>query len=405
MNSSQLKAGVAIADITPPHEVGLLTSSVNGSYAPFKSTRLPLKARVLALKSAEDIAVIVSLDLLALSDSSVGGWEKFKRLLSQVIEPGKIIITCTHTHNSPESVGLSNLYLTDVYQEWLLSVQWKVKAAIEDALNALTPCCVFFKSSVLEGYSLQRRIKSSNGIIMSDSVQPITPALMNCEPVDRRVSSIHIHDALGKPIATLVHAICHPVHEMCLPHISPDFPGEMCEALKASSENGMPFFFNGAAGNINPPTVSEGPHSAQEHGEALARVVQNKTALSSIDVSAFDFACCNVQLSPRPGADITNANDAVARFSAIRIGSLAIVVLPGEPFVEIAFDIENTSPFEHTIVVGFGENNIGYVPTEKAYEEGGYEIGPGKWSFAPKGTDKLVSQTAIDLLNKLYNKK
>ena len=78
---------------------------------------------------------------------------------------------------------------------------------------------------------------------------------------------------------------------------------------------------------------------------------------------------------------MTNPAGCIARFSALRIGSLAFLFLPGEPFMETAWAIEKDSPFEHTIIVGYSENNIGYIPTEEAFGLGGYEVGPGKWSL------------------------
>jgi hypothetical protein len=102
--------------------------------------------------------------------------------------------------------------------------------------------------------------------------------------------------------------------------------------------------------------------------------------------------------------NITNKLDALARLNAIRVGSLAIIFLPGEPFVETALEIERCSPFAHTIVVGYSENTIGYIPTQQAYREGGYEVGPGKWSFLEIGADMVIRKEAIRLLEELYNK-
>jgi len=163
-------------------------------------------------------------------------------------------------------------------------------------------------------------------------------------------------------------------------------------------------FLNGAAGDINPPSVSMGPGYAREHGIALAKVAQNDQKLLRIDSSLFAFTNSKLQLPIRPGCGITNGRDALARFSAIRIGELAIVFLPGEPFVETAQDIEDGSPFTYTIIVAYAENNIGYIPTAEAFQLGGYEAGPGKWSYMEAGTDKVVSKEALRLLNELYNK-
>jgi len=401
MRQSKLMAGISAKDITPPLEVGLLTSSVNGLYEPFESVGLPLKARALVLRANDEYVVIVSLDLLCLNDTGVGGWENFKKGLSDNISPERIIICCTHTHSAPESSAMSNLYLTDAYKTWIRHVQSQIKAAISEAINNIKLCKLNVSESSLAGFSLQRRIKTPEGIIMSDSIQPIAPELFDKEPVDHRVNTLYFQDMEDKTIATVVQAVCHPVHEMCIPRVSADFPGEMCLALDASDEYGTPMFLNGAAGNTNPPTVSMGHEYARKHGQALANVAQEKSGLQIIDTSIFDFVYSEKQLPIRPEAKMDNPKDGIARISAIRIGPLAILFLPGEPFIETAFDIEKYSPFEHTIIAGFSENNIGYIPTEVAFEEGGYEIGPGKWSFLAKGSDHIITDEALRLLNKL----
>jgi neutral ceramidase len=404
MSESQLLAGTSVADITPPLEVGLLTSSVNGSYEPFESVRLPLKARILVIRSNHESIAIVSLDLLSLNDTSVGGWDQFKQNIAGVIEAEKIIICYTHTHSAPESGAISDLYLAEAYRNWLTRVQQKIKQAIEQAFHNAVACNVALTSGKLEGYSLQRRIKTDKGIVMSDSVQPIAKELLDLRPVDRRIRSVHFHSIQKNGVATMVHAICHPVHEMCMPHVSSEFPGEMCNAMELSSENGMPLFLNGAAGDTNPPTVSMGARYAQQHGVAIAGLVKKSKQQLLPDTSLFAFVHDRIQLKIRQGSNVANEFDALARISAVRVGSLAMVFLPGEPFVETALEIEDNSPFEHTIVVGFSENNIGYVPTEEAFNEGGYEIGPGKWSFLEMDACRQLKDKAIEVLKELYKK-
>lgn len=401
MDETLLFAGTALADITPPLEVGLLTSSVKGLYEAFDSVRTPLKARVLALKDGNEMFALVALDLLALNDTAVGGWEDFKNGLCGELPAHKVILTCTHTHNAPESVALSGLYLTPIYKEWLKDVQHKVKQAIGQAIAGLLPCKVSVDIEELAGYSLLRRIPSPEGVVMSDAVQPIAPYLLEREPVDRRVHSIRFEGEDNQAIAILVHAVCHPVHEMCLPHISAEFPGEMCAALEEQGLYGMPFFLNGAAGDINPPTVSCGPAYAREHGRAIAEAATKKSG-QAISGSGLAFLNSSMKLKIRPGSQVDNAGDAIARLKVIRIGHLGIVFLPGEPFTETALAIEKNSPFEHTIIAAYAENNIGYLPPMKAFREGGYESGPGKWSFVEPDADLLLTEEAGKLLDELY---
>ena len=74
----------------------------------------------------------------------------------------------------------------------------------------------------------------------------------------------------------------------------------------------------------------------------------------------------------------------------IRIGPIALLSVAGEPFMEIAQRIVAESPFEHTLVCGYTNGGLGYIPTREAYSEGGYEI--EATFFSPDAADKLVSE-------------
>ncbi|WP_300599049.1 hypothetical protein [Niabella sp.] len=404
MSQSELYAGAAVTDITPPLEVGLLTSSVKAEYAAFESIHTPLKARVLVLQSGKEKLAVVALDLLSLTDTSVGGWEHFKAEMADAVPAANIVICCTHTHSAPESGGLTGLYQTPAFMAWLKKMQQDIRAAIHTAVARLQPCTLSVATAVLEGYSLQRRIRLPEGMVISDALQPVSEALMNGEPVDRRVKTVRLTGKDRQGIATVVQAVCHPVHEMCIPAVSADFPGELCKALEQSDQNGTALFLNGAAGDINPPTVSMGAAYANAHGVAMAKLVATQEPLQLAD-TAFSFQRCAIPFAVREGSGITNPLDALARISLLHFNSLAILFLPGEIFVETALEIEEASPFEHTIIAGFSENNIGYVPTLRAFEEGGYETGPGKWSFLEKSAAGRIKAAAIDLLQQQFYKR
>jgi neutral ceramidase len=398
-----LTVGAASVNITPPLEVGLLMSSVKGRWAPFTSVRSALKARVMVLACGKERVALVSLDLLGLTSLSVGGWNRFKRGLSQaagnVVRSERIVITCTHTHNAPESVGITDLYKTAAFQLWLEALRQKIGRAIRDAAAAARPGTVALASTELNDYSLQRRISTPAGIVMSDSVQPIAAELFSCGPIDRRVQTLSFRDQEGAPIATLVHASCHPVHEMCLQHISADFPGEFCAAWEASCPAGLPLFLNGAAGDINPPTVSEGPDCARRHGQALAEAVGSAVGNSKLlEVATMRFCTRKIGLPMRSLKGGNLRRTCSARLGILRLGPMAILFVPGEIFVETALAIEASSPFKKTLIVGFAESSIGYVPPRRAFEEGGYEIGPGKWSYLQAGAESILRSAAVEFL-------
>jgi hypothetical protein len=90
-----------------------------------------------------------------------------------------------------------------------------------------------------------------------------------------------------------------------------------------------------------------------------------------------------------------------ATVAALRLGQASLVFLPGEPFAETGNEIRAQSPFRFTAVVGFSEETIGYIPTDQAFIEGGYEVGFGPWSYLEPGCELIIRQRAVGLLLEL----
>ncbi len=74
------------------------------------------------------------------------------------------------------------------------------------------------------------------------------------------------------------------------------------------------------------------------------------------------------------------------------------MLLPGEIFVELGLAIKQASPFKHTLVIELSNDNPAYIPTEKAFKEGGYETINSR--IEPGGGEQLVAE-ALRLLKAL----
>ncbi len=72
----------------------------------------------------------------------------------------------------------------------------------------------------------------------------------------------------------------------------------------------------------------------------------------------------------------------------IRIGNIALLSVPGEPFIEIAQQIVAGSPFAHTLFSGYSNGGFGYIPTRAGFAEGGYET--EATPFAPDAAEVLA---------------
>jgi neutral ceramidase len=86
---------------------------------------------------------------------------------------------------------------------------------------------------------------------------------------------------------------------------------------------------------------------------------------------------------------------ASTEIQVIKIGSLALVAMPGEPFAEVGVEIRRRSAAPVTMVSGYSNGEIGYVPMRSDYKNGGY----GVWNspLAP-GSAEMLIEAAGDLL-------
>lgn len=79
---------------------------------------------------------------------------------------------------------------------------------------------------------------------------------------------------------------------------------------------------------------------------------------------------------------------------------VALLAVPGEPFVEIGLQVKRNSPFEHTLFSGYANIGWAYIPTASAYPLGGYEV--EITPFTPDAAGILVEE-CLALLNELAN--
>ncbi|MFC1463049.1 hypothetical protein ACFLQU_05535 [Verrucomicrobiota bacterium] len=93
---------------------------------------------------------------------------------------------------------------------------------------------------------------------------------------------------------------------------------------------------------------------------------------------------------------------APCEIQVFRIGDTAIVGLKGEPFVEGQLKIKQKSPAPFTTVAHFCNGYVGYLPTMKAFEGGGYETRTGVGSRLCKEALDMVTDTSITMLYELF---
>ncbi len=397
------RVGAAKAEITPPLEVGILMSAADGKWEPFEGVRSPLYARALVIEGTGRRIALVSLDLLGISGKAFGGKRRFEARVASasngVLRSRDLILTATHTHSAPETLAVTDLYRTPQFKRWAGMLAEQIGQAVRRAAQDMKPCLLGIASAEVPGLAIHRRIKTTQGVVLSHPEPPPETVISREGALDPTVNVAAFLGHSKEPVAVLVNATCHPVHEMCIRHVSPDYPGEMCRELEARHRGATAFFFNGAAGNINPPTVSGGPDSARSHGQRLARAAEKLLGqVEPVEGKEVVFLRSRVSL---PGRTLTGRPSKVpliTELTALRLGGVGLVFIPGEPFVEIGLSIRQASPFEPTWVVSYAGDYVGYIPTDRAFDEGGYELGPGPWARVGPGSEGIIRREALALL-------
>lgn len=85
---------------------------------------------------------------------------------------------------------------------------------------------------------------------------------------------------------------------------------------------------------------------------------------------------------------------------AFSVGGFTACYAPFELFAELGISIKENSPFDATFVVCYSNNIFSYMPTQLAFDHGGY--GPYKCNFEP-GTGEILVDEYGKLLQELHS--
>jgi neutral ceramidase len=373
---SNLRAGVAKVDVTPPPD-----TKVAGHVRETKGARDPIRAAVLLFDDGRTKAAIVTFDFLCAWDELVGSVRDSVSMATGTPREN-ILVATSHNHSGPG-------WLPDT--PYCRQVIEKVGAAASDAAKAMRPVSLGYGEGTIH-FNINRR-----KVIDGRTVVRLNPD----GPNDPRVKVLRIDDGRGlAPMAVIMHAVCHPCvftwgdkysapHPGGFPKMSADFPGEaqrFVEMVYGKPTESL--FLQGCAGNIR-PNLPGFPYRCGD--EADIRWIGRDLGCEVVRTA--DRAATREEVARRPKVyplkvasmrvDLPGKKGPIpSEFQALRIGPFLFLTIPGEPFVEYGFQVEKAiADRAIPIVVGYANGNIHYVCTAQAYKEGGYE--PNMTELAP----------------------
>jgi hypothetical protein len=417
-----IRAGASQIDITPPLGIPLA-----GSWQPRRaeSVATPLGVHAVVLETDETKVALVAVDLIALLRSDV---DVAKARVSERIgiDPDKILVSCSHTHEAPYPCGLlAGDEQVDV--SYMRRVVDAVAEAVVQADAKRTDAQVGWASAEVKGpCQNRRRLVDDEGAYnvwaIRDGEAEDYPA---AGPIDEQLAVLAVRAKAGQPIAVIWNFALHAhAFSATMDAICADYPYYVRQNLARDfGEEFVGVYLPGACGDINRP----GQTPPEQVVEALATGIRTActrveytdnvpiaTSLQPFtaalrDCSAFDEA--EIRRKQPESLETARADWQRLKASgqthtetllhALAIGEFAIAAVPGEYFCALGLQIKDQSPFALTAVAELSNDYVGYIPTDKAYDEGGYELFTLQSSKVARGTGERMAKTLIAMLQQL----
>jgi len=405
-----------------------------------------LYAKAVVLENDDTALAIVVCDLIALAGDDVAAAKEHAERLTG-IGRDNILISCTHTHYGPATVGALGTPRDDRTME---RAAQRIGDSVRLAQNRLQPAEVGVASTTCPGETFNRRWHMKDGTVQMNPGHQNPDALRTAGPADPEVLVLAVRSPNREPIALLANYALHYVGGPCHTSISADYFGYFDRALqRMAGRDLVAIMANGFCGDLNNVDASQ-PEPDMPHPFYQEERVANAVAAAAYgawqglrgfqydsapalragtemmefrrrESSADELARARVLLNAGEDSwsdesvpdfkDRVYAREALyvadepleraIPIMAMRIGELGLVGLPGEIFVEYGLHIKGRSRFTNTMTIELANDFVGYCPTDKALGEGSYETQLARTSKAAPGTEAAMVGAALRALTRV----
>ena len=419
-DESKMNVGISQIDITP--KPGVELSGFAARTQPSTGVLDPLFVKALYLADAGEQVLWIHCDLVGFDREIVLAFRDWARERFG-LDAGQVMLSATHTHSGPCTIHLHECGSYD--PAYVVLLQGRLREAAEAALGQTEECEVVATEGHLD-LAVDRRQQAS-------------------KHTDPRVAALGFRRNDGTFKAVLVN---YPIHAVALGssnrQISADMPGQA--ALRLSRllwGNPVVLVTNGACGNLNPPAENVPFAQIEAWGGQIADAVAVRIAqtpptpgplfrvatrifplpLDVLDVAGIEAFARKALLDKKSLADwgdkyrrtveqwrstlvaAAQAGRVIdhreAELFAVRLGDVILLGANAEVFSEFT-DWLRVDTARKVYVVGYANGDMGYLPTQAAYGEGGYEVEVAHLfygGFRPKaGGLELLAREAKALL-------
>ncbi|HUX94241.1 MAG TPA: hypothetical protein VMV47_00800 [Bacteroidales bacterium] len=427
--SSGLSIAIFDIDVTPPIGSHMAYDPVMGTWD------MGLRARGIVLSGAGLPIVLCSFDWIGIANESQ---DEFKKAFAEAAGtiPERVAVHTVHQHDAPvcnfgaekilKEAGIDpSRYESTFTRQVMQRLADEIKASMS---KAQTITHIGLGEAPVFNVASNRRIKGPDGKVRATRYTACGDSALRAEPegvIDPIVSLVSFWNN-DKPVAVLSYYASHPqsYYRTGLPN--PDFPGIARFYRQLAVPEALHVHFNGAGGNIGAGKYNDG--SKVNRGILAERLADgmkrawDATKKEAITPETVKWNLEKVTLPPSTDLEnlkkeIVERSDDVAFVSntlpkiawlnrcqqgiRINIGCLSlgrarILFMPGELFVEYQLAAKAERPDLFVAMAAYGDYGPGYICTDIAYSEEGYEAGPAS-GVAP-GSEEVLMTAVKNLL-------
>jgi hypothetical protein len=395
------------ADVTPPIGHPLC----GGWIKPAVAVDDPLEALGVVLLGGDKPIVLCAVDWCGLRNDANRLW---REALADAADttPERVALHCVHPHNTPFADVEAEKLIETVHGPTSLDLHFFDEAAKRCATaakaslaNARRCTHAGYGQAVVEHVASNRRVLGPDGKVRYTRTSATTNPAVRAEPeglVDPFLRTLSFWDG-DRPLAALSYYATHPMSYYGDGRVSADFCGLARRKRQDADKGVFQVYFNGCAGNVTAGKYNDGAHENRAilRDRVYAGIVGAWKATQRFPVDRCSWLVERVQLPPRreaifgkeasrrvladPQATAARRDNAAFQLAwlarkdrpidlaCLDLGRVRVLHLPGEPFVEYQLFTRDQRPDIAVCVAGYGDGGPGYIPTARAYEQGGYE--------------------------------
>ena len=409
------------------------------TYNPMKEPgELTLRCRGIVLTGAGEPIVLCAVDWIGIANEAHDAFrDAFARAAGTTRQ--RVAVHALHQHDAPVSDFSAEKLLADNDQATVVFHSTFQRATIERAAAAISAAIPAAKPLTHAGFgraevrevASTRRVLGPDGKIKFMRMTACRDPVVRAQPegtIDPFVALLGFWNG-DQPIAVLSYYATHPQSFYRTGIANPDFPGIARFLRQQAVPGALHIHFTGAGGNVGAGKYNDGspanrPVLASRLADGMKRAWESieRFPLSENEVS---WRVAPVALPPGTHLDAATLQSQVAGASTaaasilgaaqqlawlnrcqaghridlacLGVGPARVLHMPGELFVEYQLAAQKMRPDLRVAMAAYGDYGPGYIGTEIAYTQGGYETQPTS-SFVAPAVEKVLTDGVAALL-------